>query len=186
MFDSPSKMLLGLAIGFAFGFLLQKGRVTKFEVIVGQFLLRDFTVLKVMLTAIVVGAVGVYALHGAGLATLSIKPALLVAIATGGVVFGFGMALLGYCPGTAVGAMAEGSRHAIAGVLGMLAGAALYAEAFGFLSGTLLKMANFGTKTLPDVTGIPAWAMIAALAAVAGLVFAAVERREKRLRGTVG
>ena len=59
MFDPPLKLLLGLITGILFGFLLQKGRVAKFPVIVGQFLLRDFTVLKVMLSAVVVGAVGV-------------------------------------------------------------------------------------------------------------------------------
>ena len=64
MFDSPDKLLLGLVTGVAFGFLLQKGRVAKFPVIVGQFLLKDWTVVKVMATAVAVGAVGVYALVG--------------------------------------------------------------------------------------------------------------------------
>jgi hypothetical protein len=56
--DPPSKLMLGLATGFVFGFLLQKGRVTKYQVIVGQFQLRDFTVLKTMLTAVAVGGGG--------------------------------------------------------------------------------------------------------------------------------
>ena len=59
MFDSPSKLLLGLVTGVAFGFLLQKGQVTKFRVIVGQLLLRDWTVAKIMGTAVAVGAIGV-------------------------------------------------------------------------------------------------------------------------------
>ena len=66
MFDSPDKLILGLVTGIAFGFLLQKGRVAKFEVIVGQFLFRDWTVVKTMGTAVVVGAIGVYALVAYG------------------------------------------------------------------------------------------------------------------------
>ena len=92
MGDPLAKLLLGLLTGFLFGFFLQKGHVSKFPVIVGQFLLRDFTVLKVMLTAIVVGGVGVYALHGMGLAGLHVKPAQLAAIALGGLVFEIGRA----------------------------------------------------------------------------------------------
>jgi hypothetical protein len=48
MFESPDKLILGFLTGVLFGFLLQKGRVAKFEVIVGQFLLRDWTVVKTM------------------------------------------------------------------------------------------------------------------------------------------
>jgi hypothetical protein len=65
VFDAPDKLLLGLVTGVVFGVLLQKGRVAKFPVIVGQFLLKDWTVAKIMGTAVVVGAVGVYALAGA-------------------------------------------------------------------------------------------------------------------------
>lgn len=176
MFDAPLHLGLGLAVGFVFGFLLQKGQVTKFRVIVGQFLLRDFTMLRIMLTAIVVGAVGVYALHGAGLVTLHPKPALLAGTVLGGLVFGVGMVVLGYCPGTGVAAMAEGSRHAVAGVLGMLAGAACFAEVYGGLARTVLSVANYGTATLPELTGLSPWFFISALAAGAALVFVALGR----------
>ena len=77
MFESLDKLVLGFLTGVIFGFLLQKGRVAKFEVIVGQFLLRDWTVVKTMGTAVVVGAIGVYALVAADAASLHIKPALL-------------------------------------------------------------------------------------------------------------
>jgi hypothetical protein len=77
MFDSPERLALGLLTGFVFGFVLQKGQVTKYAVIVKQFLFQDFTMLKVMLTAVVVGGLGVYALVAAGQATLHIKPLLL-------------------------------------------------------------------------------------------------------------
>ena len=46
------QLLLGLGMGIVFGFLLQKGGVTNYDVIIGQLLLDDFTVVKVMLTAL--------------------------------------------------------------------------------------------------------------------------------------
>lgn len=179
MFDSPGKLALGLLTGILFGFLLQKGRVTKYDVIVKQFLLRDFTVLKIMLTAIVVGGIGIAAFHSVGWVHLHIKPALLGGTILGGLVFGAGMALLGYCPGTAVGAAAEGSRHAWPGILGMLAGTAIYAEFHGFFSRTLLNMLDLGKATLPSLTKIGAGWWLAGLAAVAVAIFVLLERRER-------
>src|SRR5688500_13067174 len=102
MFDSPDKLALGLLTGIIFGFLLQKGRVAKYQVIVGQFLLKDFTVVKIMATAVIVGAIGVYALLAAGAVSLHIKPMLVGGVLVGAVCFGFGIVILGYCPGTTV------------------------------------------------------------------------------------
>jgi uncharacterized protein len=133
MLDSPPKLLLALLTGFLFGFLLQKGRVAKFEVIIGQLLLRDCTVAKIMITAIAVGSIGVYALVTMGAAGLHVKPALLSGVVVGGILFGCGMAVLGYCPGTTVVACREGHRDALFGLAGMLAGALTYVWFFGVL-----------------------------------------------------
>ncbi len=119
MFDSVDKLALGLFTGIVFGFLLQKGRVAKYEVIVGQFLFKDWTVVKTMGTAVVVGAVGVYGLVAMDMASLHIRPALLGGVLIGAVLFGIGMAVLGYCPGTSVAGCGEGRRDAMVGVLGM-------------------------------------------------------------------
>lgn len=151
-----TKMLAGLLIGFVFGFLLQKGQVAKRRVIVRQFLLKDFTVMKTMLTAIVVGGVGVYLLKSAGLVTLHVKPLQTGAVIVGGLIFGVGMVVLGYCPGTCVAAAGEGSRDALWGLLGMTAGALLFAEVFSAFQ-ALLKWNDFGPVTLPEMTGIPWW-----------------------------
>jgi hypothetical protein len=180
MFDTPEKLILGLISGVLFGFLLQKGQVTRFRTVVGQFLLRDFTVLKVMLTAVVVGGIGVYAMHGFDWVSLHIKPLVLGGVIGGGLIFGIGMALLGYCPGTGVAAIADGSRHAVFGVLGMLTGAALYAEVHPLMKATLLKMGVYDKVTLPDVTGFSPWLFLVALAVGSTLVFVAIERWQRR------
>ena len=44
--------ILGLITGVAFGFLLQKGRVLRFDKQVGAMLLKDMTIFKFMLSAI--------------------------------------------------------------------------------------------------------------------------------------
>lgn len=178
MFDSPEKLALGFVTGIVFGILLQKGRVAKFEVIVGQFLFRDWTVVKMMGTAVVVGAIGVHLLVDAGYATLHIKPLLLGGVLAGAVCFGIGMAVLGYCPGTSVAACGEGRRDAMVGVLGMAAGAALFVVAYPMLESLMKLWGDKGELTFPRVTGTSVWWWVAAL--VLGGVAAFLVDRSRR------
>jgi uncharacterized membrane protein YedE/YeeE len=171
MFDPPLKLLLGLLTGVAFGFLLQKGRVAKFPVIVDQFLLRDWTVVKIMLTAVAVGSAGVYALVSMGAVGLHIKPALLGGVIVGGLLFGAGIALFGYCPGTSVAACGEGRRDAMIGVAGMLFGAFIYVWLYAVLAQPLTEaLPDWGKITVPQVTRTSPWIWVVALlmAAAAG------------------
>lgn len=176
MFETPffapaGALMSGALTGLLFGFLLQKARVTRADVIIAQFLLRDHTVLKVMLTAIVVGSVGIYGMLETGMIpALFIKSAALYANIIGGMIFGVGMAILGYCPGTAMAAIGDGSRDAVAGLLGGLAGSALYAEAHPFLKSRLIDIFNLGPVSLPDITGISAWIWIGLLAGILVLI----------------
>lgn len=163
--DRPGKLLLGLGTGVAFGTLLQKGRVAKSEVIMDQLLLRDATVAKIMGTAIVVGGAGVHALVQRGRAQLDIKPLRLAAILGGAVMFGSGLAVIGYCPGTTLAAIGERRRDAIAGALGMLAGAALYVRAYPRIA-PVLAAGDRGKVTLPKATQTSPWPWIAGMAAV--------------------
>lgn len=173
-------VLLPLAIGFAFGFLLNRGKVTDCNVIENQFRLKDFTVLKVMMTAIVVGGIGVLVMVDAGTAKYYIKDANLLAVSLGAALFGIGMVVYGYCPGTAVGAIATGSVHALVGAFGMIAGAILYALSFDWVKANILKVGAFGKVRLPEITGLsdPWW--FGALALFALGFFFWVERREAK------
>lgn len=168
----------GLGFGFLFGVLLHRGGVTDYNVIVNQFRFRDFTVLKVMFTAIVVGGVGVALLHGQGLANFHIKPATMFAVVLGAVLFGIGMVLYGYCPGTGIAAIAAGKLDAVAGFAGMLVGAAAYAFSYPWIAAHVLPIANLGKKRLPDVANVPEWLWYAGLVVLAGGVFALVTRVE--------
>jgi uncharacterized membrane protein YedE/YeeE len=164
MFDEPLKLLLGLLTGFCFGFLLHKGQGAKFQTMLGQLLLKDFTVFKVMATAIAVGAVGVYALIDLGWASASIQTASMARILIGGTLFGIGMAIFGLCPGTSVASAGEGRRDSMVGILGMCAGAAIYVAAFGALEPIFKSLPDFGKVTLPQFTGTALWIWVGALA----------------------
>lgn len=181
-FADPRTLLLGAATGLVFGFLLQKGGVTRYNVIVNQFRFKDFTVLKTMLTAIVVGAVGVYAMLQLGMIKgLHVKGAELAMNGLGGVIFGVGMVLLGYCPGTALAAVGQGSRDALVGIGGALVGAGVYAEAYPWLARVLQPVGNLGKITFADAAHASPWWFIAGLAVIAVGAFVWLEKRERRI-----
>lgn len=161
MFDEPAKLILGLITGVLFGFLLQKGRVAKVEMILGQLRLKDWTVLRIMSTAIAVGAIGVNTMIMSGIASLHIQPASLARVTIGGTLFGVGLAIFGLCPGTSVAACGEGRKDAMVGVFGMLCGAALYVVSFGVLQPLFNAFPDFGKTTLPQITGTSRWLWVA-------------------------
>jgi len=150
-----AQLLIGLLIGIGFGFLLQKGGATSYDVIVGQLLLTDFTVLKLMLSAVVVGMIGVHLLKAAGLAQLHIKPGGWGSTVVGGLIFGAGFGLLGYCQGTAAAAAGQGTMDAlIGGVGGILLGSALFALAYPALARGPLAAGKFTKLTLTEALGL--------------------------------
>jgi uncharacterized protein len=158
--DSPRQLVLGLVFGVVFGFLLQKSGVARYEVLMGQLLLTDFTVIKVMGTAIVVGMVGVFSLRALGLVELHLKPTNYAANIAGGLLFGVGLGVLGYCPGTGVAALGQGNYDAIAGILGLMAGSYLFAETSGFVGSTIQKIGSRGSIMLSDLLGMKRAAFI--------------------------
>jgi uncharacterized membrane protein YedE/YeeE len=172
---------LAIPFGMLFGVLLHRGGVADYNVIVNQFRLRDFTVLKIMLTAIVVGGFGVWTLHGAGHAEYHIKPANMLGVMLGAALFGIGMVLYGYCPGTGVAAIATGSLHALVGFAGMLAGAILYALSYPWVEKHILPVAALGKVRLPEITRTPEWAWLTGLLLVACAVFWLLRGKEPKL-----
>ncbi len=172
------KMLIyGLVTGIAFGFILQKGRVLRYDKQLGALLFKDMTIIKFMLTSVLVGMVGVYLLVDLELAKLSLKTTVLGGNILGGLIFGLGWGLLGYCPGTSAGALGEGRWDAIWGIFGMVAGAALYAEAFPLMQRTVLTWGNFGKISLPQLLGINHWLVIVVFIGGALLLFRFLEKK---------
>ncbi len=171
-----TELLLGAATGLLFGFFLQKARVLRFEKQVGFLRLRDMTIIKFMFSAVVVGMAGVYLLKHFGVLSLGPKAVHLGGQIAGGLLFGIGWAVAGYCPGTSVGAVGEGRVHALAVVLGMVAGAAAYAEVHGFFKKTVLTWGSLGKVTLPELLHVSPWIIIAGFAVFAAVIFAIFEK----------
>ena len=155
------KMLLyGLITGILFGFFLQKGRVLRYDKQLGALRLMDMTIVKFMLSTVLVGMVGVYILKDLGLVKLSVKPTNLGANIIGGLIFRAGWGLLGYCPGTSAGALGEGRWDSLWGILGMLVGAAVFAEVYPVLKTSILTWGKLGKITVPQVLGVNHWVIV--------------------------
>jgi uncharacterized protein len=155
---SGRRALQAIAFGLIFGFLLQKGGVAKYHVLIGALLLEDFTVFKVMLSAVVVGMIGIWTMQRFEKVELKIKPTRYAAVTIGGIVFGAGFAFSGYCPGTAAAALGQNNWDALFPIIGMIAGSYLFAEMSLWFGRTIGKWGDRGKLLLPDLVGIPrAW-----------------------------
>lgn len=170
-------LVYGLITGILFGFFLQKGRVLRYDKQIGALLLQDMTIVKFMLSHIVVAMVGVYFLYDMGLVKLSLKPMIVGAVVLGGLIFGLGWGLLGYCPGTSLGALGEGRTDAIWGIAGMLVGAGIYAEAYPYLQKTVLTWGDYGKITIPQVFGVNHWIVIIPFVILTVLLFKWFEKK---------
>jgi len=176
--ESPKtkNLLLAVFFGLIFGFLLQKGGAAKYNVLMGILLLEDFTVVKLMLSAIVVGMLGVFTLVALGKAKLSLKPTQIGANIIGGLIFGAGFALLAYCPGTGAAALGQGNWDAIFGIIGLMTGSYIYAELSGTLERTVKTWGDYGKITLSDVIPIPRAALVPIVAMILVGVLVALQK----------
>lgn len=158
---SGTKLAEALLFGLIFGFLLQKGGVAKFDILIGVLLLENFVVVQVMLSAITVGMIGVYQLDRMGILELQIKETVYGANVLGGLIFGVGFGLIAYCPGTDASAVGQGNLDAMVGIVGMMFGAYLFALASRFTSGRVSTWGQRGKITLPDLLGLSRGVFIA-------------------------
>ncbi len=160
-------LVWGLLFGIVFGFLLQKGGATKYDIIIGQLLLVDFTIIKIMFSAVLTGMIGIYCMKAMGCVELYPKSGSAGKNIIGGLIFGIGFALLGYCPGTIAGAIGNGYLDAIVGGLsGILIGAGLFAALYPRLSKGILNKGDFGDLTLPQLFKVNEWVVIIPVAAL--------------------
>jgi len=184
-FSTAASLGLAVLLGIGFGFALERAGFGSARKLTAVFYFYDMAVVKVMFTAIVTAMVGLFALSAIGMLDMSefyIEPTSLAAQTLGGLVFGAGFVIGGYCPGTTITAMATGRKDGIAFSLGLLAGVYAYAE---FTPGIedWIEANSLGEMTLPSVTGVSmGWYV---LAFVAFLLFAAwgMGRLEQRFAG---
>lgn len=151
-----STYLIALVLGTFFGFALNKAGLTKYHKIVNVFRFTDMAVLQFMMTALVVAMTGLYTLRGLGLVVFPAVPATyIVGNLVGGLLFGVGMALSGYCPGTCAAGAGEGKvDYIVPGLLGFLVGAVIYGLTYQQVFPSISAIANYGNVVIPDLWNI--------------------------------
>jgi uncharacterized membrane protein YedE/YeeE len=155
-------ILVPCLLGLSFGWSLQRAGLTHYARIVNVFRLRDLTVLRFMLTALLVGAIGIQVGVSLGFAARApLPPTAALANLVGGVLFGVGMATAGYCPGTIVAEAGEGRLDAwLAGLSGLIVGAL----AFGLLQPSIMpvlaRVGALGRVTLAELCGANPWLVL--------------------------
>ena len=186
-FELSQTVSLGLAVvfGIFFGLSLERGGLGNPHKLTGVFYLRDFTVPKVMFTAIVVASVGLYLLSDLRLLDLErvyIIPTFFWPQIVGGALFGVGYIVSGYCPGTAMAGFATGRLDALITIIGVGAGSLLFAVLFPVLEGFYLS-SDMGQTTLPKLAGVSHWVIIVSVIAFALGMFLLMEWHEKKKDG---
>jgi uncharacterized protein len=160
-------LVLGLGLGALFGALLQLAGASSHTKIVNALRLKDRTIMKLILSAIGAGLIGVHLLEAVGLAHVHVKELYFPGIILAGLIFGVGFAVAGYCPGTALAAAAEGKPDAWATIAGGLLGALVFGLMVPTLEAGLVSMGQYGPMTLHGSLGLSGLV----LAAPAGALF---------------
>lgn len=153
-------------IGLVFGATLSLGGASSHKMIVNTLRLKDLRLMKIIMTALAVGVLGVSLADAAGMAHLKIKPLYLLGVVLGGVLFGIGFALAGYCPGTCIVATAERKRDAVFALLGGILGATTFGLLYPVIEPVLIKPFNFGEVRVPDLLGVSPLAIAVVLASI--------------------
>jgi len=144
-------ILLIFIFGSLFGMIIQYANLNKYDVISAQSVLKNNTVLKTILLTIGVGAILLSVIIGLGFANFHVKPFLVGGIILGGIIFGSGMAILGYCPGTLAISLGEGSLDALVGIIGGLLGGFIFTVSLPFFKSIL--GVNLGKISLFSLSG---------------------------------
>ena len=184
LFGNDTALLLAVPIGLGFGFFLEQAGFGSSVKLAQQFYLRDLTVFKVMFTAIVTAMLGLFWLSWIGFVDLSlvrVLPTYLIPQFAGGLVFGVGFVMGGYCPGTCCVAAVTGKMDGWIHLIGMFAGIFLFGELFPFLE-AWYSSTPMGEITLSQVFHLShgTTVLLVVVAALAG--FYGAEKLEARFR----
>ncbi len=159
-------LFYALLVGVALGALIQRVGASSPLMVVRSLRLENITVIKFMAMTIAVGSVLVYALGNWVPMHFDIKPTYVVGVAVGGLIFGVGFALGGYCPGTCVVGLGERRKDALAAVLGGIAGALLFTLVYTLIESPLIKPLNLGKITVSGLLHVPSVIVAIVMAAL--------------------
>lgn len=167
--SAATNLWLALPIGFVFGFALYHAGFTDSRRIAWAFYFKDVGVPVVMFSAIITGMLGLWGLSLAGMIDISLVymlPTYLVPMVIGGLLFGVGMVVGGYCPGTAVASLATGKIDAMVFIGGFLIGSLVFGD-FYPVWGDFYNSDYMGAFRLDQWLGIELGSMILIMVVVA-------------------
>lgn len=147
-------LVYGLLVGIIMGALIQRVGASNPRMILASLRLENITIIKFMATTIAVAAIATYLLNLGVPMKLDVKPLYVVGVAVGGLIFGAGFALSGYCPGTCVVGIGEGRRDGWFTLAGGVVGALAFTLAYRLLEPVFIKPLSYGKVTWADVFGV--------------------------------
>lgn len=150
--------IFGLLVGIAMGVLIQRVRASSPAMILQNLRLENLIIIKFMATTIAVGMIAVYTLNVFVPEAMhfDIKPTYLVGVALGGLIFGVGFGLGGYCPGTCVVAIGEGRKDAWFALGGGVVGALAFTLVYTTAIEPIIALLDYGKITVQDLVNLPA------------------------------
>jgi 3-mercaptopyruvate sulfurtransferase SseA/uncharacterized membrane protein YedE/YeeE len=184
--DTAWAFLASLAIGFAFGFFLERAGFGSSRKLASVFYFKDMTVIKVMFTAVLTAMIGLFSLRALGLIHLDqiyLLETNYVPQIVGGLIFGIGFVIGGWCPGTAAAGITSGKIDALVFMLGAVAGSAFFNEVFKWVK-PLYEMGGRGVVFVFDSLGISASAFVLMFCLAGLIMFWFCEYLERRLSQT--
>jgi len=142
-------IILAIILGIAFGFVLQRIGASNPHNIINMLRLTDFHLMKTILLGIAIASALLFFSNLLGwvdVTHLSVKVSHWGVI-IGGIIFGVGWAVAGYCPGTGLAGLGEGRKDAIFFILGGLLGALFYMLVYGGIKDSFLFTEILGGKS---------------------------------------
>ena len=179
-----ASLLAAVCVGIGFGFALERAGLGSARKLVGQFYGRDFSVLKVMFSALLVAMLGVFWLGRLGwldVAAVYVPDTFVWPQVAGAILFGAGLIVAGLCPGTACVSAATGRIDGLFVLFGLFVGMSLVGLVLDRIGGFFASSAR-GAWTLPELLGLPYGVVVAAVVVLALLAFGACEWFERRAR----
>jgi hypothetical protein len=175
-----STPIVGLIMGVIFGASLVLTGLTNPDKIIGSLRLKDFYAIRTVAVFLLVAMLGTWILDLFGVANFDIKPAVILTVLIGGALLGIGLGLTGFSPATGLASAASGRVDALVTVIGMFFGAHVYILIYPSVVVPLERIFNFGSLTLPGISGASAASWVIPIFAAGSLVLFITRSREPR------
>ncbi|ROQ92194.1 DUF6691 family protein [Desulfosoma caldarium] len=182
LLHSGPGFLAAFIVGLLFGLVLERAGFGSSRRIAGVFYLTDMAVIKVMFTALVTAAIGLAYASFLGLVgpeNLYVMPTVYGAQIVGGLIFGVGFALSGWCPGTSLVGAASGKLDAVVFFVGAILGSIVFNELYPSVE-FLYNWGSAGVRLIYESAGISLAAAVLVLSILAVMAFWVAETVEEK------